>query len=236
MRSVLALASTLVLFAACGGSDSGSPDAAGAPDATVVPDAVPGPDACPGTLCPAFDFAPGVCVDTTTDEQHCGDCTTVCTGGRYCDNTCMCPPGFVPDSPVLGLTQVQSLGGQAILGFGLYTDPVDSMPDGLVTIYAVGTTAPVTLDFGPTPGQSLPAMAAGYHVMINGQSATADAAYYATAGTITFDTICDGGFSGHADNVTFTGVNGLMDPTIPQDACSFQVTGPITFAYGNACP
>jgi hypothetical protein len=38
----------------------------------------------------------GICVNTNTDGNHCGNCTTVCRGGMTCQSgVCACPPGQI---------------------------------------------------------------------------------------------------------------------------------------------
>jgi hypothetical protein len=41
-----------------------------------------------------YVLCPDGCFNTRSDDQHCGDCTTVCTGGTECSGgTCVCPRG-----------------------------------------------------------------------------------------------------------------------------------------------
>lgn len=41
-----------------------------------------------------YEPCPDGCFNTRQDEQHCGDCTTACTGGTECTGrACQCPPG-----------------------------------------------------------------------------------------------------------------------------------------------
>lgn len=48
-----------------------------------------------GHACSAgFSACPGsICVDFSTDNAHCGNCNTTCTGGKSCSGACVCPAG-----------------------------------------------------------------------------------------------------------------------------------------------
>lgn len=242
MRLVRLLSPTVFTFALVAGAAACGDDSEGAPDAGVSlvdapppPDAAPPPDAEP---C-ADGECDGVCVNFETDEATCGDCTTTCNGGESCqEGECVCPEGFVPAMPTFQFGQVLD-GSQlglpgAIGGFGIYG--AGGVPSALVAAYqADGENATVIGEEYTLSDKTLgtpPLLATGYNVDLNGF--TFDAAYYATAGTIVFDTICAEGFSGTATNVTFTGVEGLMNPTIDPDGCSFLVES-VTFAFGEAC-
>jgi hypothetical protein len=232
IRLVSILPFAFGMFAACGGGDDNPQllDATGVPDSTPVPPDAGPPDACGATFCEADN----VCVDLTTDSEHCGNCETACTGGTYCDVTCVCPEPFVPAAPTLAFSQSQAQGG-ATAWFGVYGDPnAQGVLDVLITAYPTTTT--VAGDAYPLTGDPIgvpPFLAAGYDVNI--QSPTAKAAVYATAGTITYDTICDGGISGHADNVHFSAVDSLNNPVLVEGGCSFDVLR-IDFQFGTACP
>ena len=65
---------------------------------------------------------------------------------------------------------------------------------------------------------SAPAAAAGYDVNVN--DFTAHTSYAATAGTITFSNVCEGGASGSMSNVTFSEVVGVTNPTPIIGGCS----------------
>ncbi len=73
-------------------------------DPTVDASVVPGVDTAGTSSCPApFAECAGRCVDTSTDEAHCGGCgpTTACESGAFCvGGTCRdvsgaCPPPFL---------------------------------------------------------------------------------------------------------------------------------------------
>lgn len=70
------------LLLSCGDDASDRPDAAGGSDATADAPIDAGGDApaCGGAG-PAEMLCGGECVDTSSDPDHCGDCTTTCTGG-----------------------------------------------------------------------------------------------------------------------------------------------------------
>lgn len=57
--------------------------------------AEPPPD-CPGTQVRCA----GVCVDTYSDEAHCGDCTTTCEAGETCDSGSCTPADPCPGAPI----------------------------------------------------------------------------------------------------------------------------------------
>jgi hypothetical protein len=219
---------TLLALAACGGDDSTTTFI----DASV-PDAVPVPPDAPPLVCSGTtpDECDGVCVNLDTSEATCGDCVTSCTGGQYCNSgTCECPPNFVVANPSFLFQQVDDTQVPgSVIGFGLFSN---GGGHALASAYTVADTAvdtEYTFDADP---QTFPLLAAGYNVDINTQQI--DAAFAATAGTITYTQICDGGFSGVATNVTFSGVESIFNPVIIEGGCTFDVES-VTFSFGT-CP
>src|SRR5687768_14028847 len=87
------MASSVILsfaFAACGGSDDNGPE--------LVADAAP-PDAPPAPVCEET-MCGSECVDTQSNEDHCGACDEACDDGRTCEaGDCVCPPAYVDDEP-----------------------------------------------------------------------------------------------------------------------------------------
>lgn len=226
-----------IALTACGGEEPLEPILLDA----SVPDALPPPpdaEPCPNDECD------GVCVNFDNAEQTCGNCTTVCNGGEACNGgVCACVPAYVPEGSVglLG-SQITEMIPGAITGFGGFFA-------GGGTLHALGVGYPINVVLDseytlvPPPASGIPSppfVASGYNV--NPQTQEADAAHYATAGTIIFDTACDdamgdpAGFSGRATGVTFSPVAGLTDPTIDTDGCAPFAPVSFTFAYGTACP
>lgn len=218
-------------IAACGGGDDAIQLVidAGPADAEPVPDSEP-PPPC------ADDECDGVCVDFDTDEPTCGDCDTSCVGGESCQSgVCTCPAGFVPANPTFLFDTLTDQIPGAITGFGLYSS--GGVSDALGVAYPIdelgAPTAVIDTPYTLTGALEAPGIVAGYNVNI--QTQTADAAYAVTAGTVTFTEICDVGFSGHADDLTFTGVESLTNPVPDPEGCTFTVAS-LTFSFGDACP
>jgi hypothetical protein len=229
MRLVFAVSFAFAcsLFAACGGGGSDNPDAA-PPDAETPPDA----DLCNQDYCEADQS----CSDHQSDELHCGDCDTACEGGTYCDSGgCVCPPPFVPANPTLGITQIQN---QTIwIGFGIYSDAgaTNALVGGIFGTEQTG------MDY-TLQGANVPFLAAGYGVMLSGQTPSFDAAVVATAGTVNYSEICIDagtgdvtGFTGTATNVTFSAVDSIQNPVPIKGGCTFDVAS-VTFTFGDTCP
>ncbi len=223
----LALTATSVAVggAACSGDD-GNPTVI--TDAREI-DAPPAIDAstCNGTVCA------GTCFDTFVDEQHCGDCTTVCDPGQACQaGDCACPPSFVPATPSFIQQQIDTtiLAG-ATLGIG---GMLNSTIDAMIVAYPTATVmVGRAYDLaGATPGTP-PFAAVGYDLDLD--TLTPSASFYATRGTLTFTRICAGGFQGTLAGAHFVAVAGLMNPTLVPNGCAFDVPM-ITFAYGATCP
>ena len=230
------------LLAACGGGnnnpvlvDSAVPDAI-----PVPPDAGP-PDACPLDYCAADN----ACTNHDTDEQHCGNCDTACTGGMFCDTgTCACPPAFVPDNPTILQSQAITQIPGELIEFGGYPDAggggvIDALAS---AVYTASSANPTQIDteypLQLTDQQfEAPFLAAAYNLDLSTNPPTADAAVYATSGFISFTKICDGGFEGTAHDVHFDAVDSITNPVIIPDGCSFDVVGPISFSFGDvSCP
>lgn len=233
---LVALASFVLIpsiaLTACGGEEPLEPVLIDA----EVPDAVPPPpdaEPCPNDECD------GVCVNFDNAEQTCGNCTTVCNGGEACNGgACACVPAYVPEGgpTLLGSMLIDQIPG-AITGFGLF---IAGTPNALGVGYPSADGA-VQLDeeydlVPPPPGgiPSPPFIASGYNV--NTQSFEADAAHFATDGSVRFTRICAGGFQGHATDVVFSPVASLMDPTIDTDGCAPLAPVSFDFAFGSACP
>ncbi|MEZ4402477.1 MAG: hypothetical protein R3B06_20810 [Kofleriaceae bacterium] len=229
-----------VLVAACGGG-GGDPivvvDASiDAPIDAAIDAALPACSA-PRMMCGAE------CVDTSSNEQACGDCTTTCTGGQVCSNSaCGCPTVTIPAAPSFLQQMVSStlLPGATIGLGGYFGATIDALVVGRVTADTT-VDVPVTLD-GTNLGTP-PFVAFGYDLDINTQ--TPAAAFYATAGTLTFTKICladaatgqTAGFTAVLRDATFAGVEGLMNPVLTPGGCTFQAAGPITMTFGNVtCP
>lgn len=231
MRLVsLCLVALCVPIAACGGGDDAIALVidAGPPDAEIIPDAEP--FVCPDDECDT------VCVNFDTDEATCGDCDTQCQGGAVCQTgTCACPPAFVPATPVFLFDQLTDMIPGAITGFGIYSAAGTHALGAAYPLMDDGVTPALTLNmpYDLTGALEAPGIFAGYNV--NLQEMAADAAYAATDGTITFTEICAGGFTGHADEVTFTGIMSFDNPTPDPSGCSFTVTL-VNFSFGEACP
>jgi hypothetical protein len=227
--SIASFALVSAAAAACGDDGGTTFIDASVPDGTPVP-----PDAEP-LVCSGStpDECSGVCVNFDEDETTCGDCDTSCTGGQYCNSgTCECPPGFVSAAPGFAFEQVDDtqLPG-SVIGFGVFSNAGNHA---LATAFTSADTAvdtDYTFDADP---QTFPLLGAGYNIELQGQMPSFDAAFAATAGTIRFTEICDGGFAGVATGVTFTGVESLFNPVVIPGACTFDVES-VTFSYGTDC-
>lgn len=224
--ALVLVAAALTAWAACGGGGDGATPT----DARVVDAAVDA--AIDGPSCGAATCG-GAQADTCLDEQHCGDCTTTCAAGYACQaGDCACPPPFVPATPVFIQQQLDTttLPG-ATLGIG---GMLDSTIDGMIIGYPTATVqVNHAYDLAGRPPGTPPLAAVGYDVDL--QTLTPSAAFYATAGTLTFTRICAGGFEGTLTAAHFVAVAGLMNPTLVVNGCAFDVPS-ITFAYGTACP
>jgi hypothetical protein len=236
LSNMLFLAGALLAVPACGGGDSGGSvtlvDAAEPIDAAV--------DAAP--VCSAPNMMCGAdCLDVSTDEQHCGNCSTTCTANVCLSGVCSCPATFLPANPRFAQAMVSDqLFDGATVGFGLMGTGVT------LDVFAAGyATDDVMLNHAyPLSSSSLgnpptpPFAAIGYDLDLQGF--TLSAGYYATEGTITFTKVCDGGMAGTLANVKFSMVSDLFtNPTLVPGGCTVPATGTIatvSFAIGTACP
>jgi hypothetical protein len=76
------------LFAIDCGSGCVGEEVCGANDTCGCADVFDGAQQQPATSCGER------CVDVRSDEEHCGDCDTACSGSEVCDDgTCVCPQG-----------------------------------------------------------------------------------------------------------------------------------------------
>ena len=143
-----------------------------------------------------------VCVDTMVDNDHCGDCTTVCSATQVCvTGTCGCPVIDVPPAPSL-LQSGTRIMGTSTIGFGgILGNTIDALIAGYPTA-TVQVATPYTLTGSPTP----PFVGFGYDLDLMTQ--TPRLAYFASAGVVTFTKLCPAGFSGTLTNATFNQVMG----------------------------
>jgi hypothetical protein len=235
---VPSLLATLAL-ACSGGDDPAAVDAA--PDAPIDA-AIDARVDAPAPTCTTPNMMCGAeCVDTSTDEQFCGNCTTACEGGQVCTQSrCGCATGIsIPAMPSFLLDQIMRQAGVTV-GFGAYADAeIDVLLIGHDATTVVGM--PYTLsgtELGTPPFAGF-----GYDVDI--ATRTPSAAYYATSGTLTFTKICPptagggmGGFSGTLAGAQFTAVSSLTNPTIDPNGCTIPGPGEpalptITFRMGD---
>lgn len=238
------LAASFVLVACGGGGDDTAAVDAAAIDATEIDapiDArqIDAPPACnaPSMVCD------GDCIDVTTNEQFCGDCDTSCTGGTVCtSSSCACADITVSTNPSFVFENVSDSNVPgATVGIGAYfASTIDALVIGRVTADTQINT-PHTLS-GGTVGTP-PFAAFGYD--IDPSSMTASAAYYATAGTLTFTKIClttaggqMAGFSGTLSGAVLEAVDSLQNPVLVPGGCRIPLNAPatlptITFSYGN---
>lgn len=227
----------LAITAACGGGDDAVTVVDAAPDA-----AIDAPTDAPPLVCnPPTMNCGGQCVNTTNDPMFCGNCTTVCNGGRICSTSqCMCPNVTVPTSvsggggTFAGVFQGVLFGSSTFSGDALVAvaDPMNTM---LNQDYVLSEA---TLGQLPTVGFAVNLMIAN--------PPTADATFAATEGTLRITSLCEGsgGFppngriSGTLTNVKFSAVDGLLsgNPVITPGGCTLPPTGTIpsiTFTFGD---
>jgi hypothetical protein len=229
-RTSLIATGLIAALAACGGDDDGGVTVIDAPAIDAPIDAaIDAPPVCnaPNMVCG------GECTDVTSNEQYCGDCNTACPGGEVCTtSTCACAPAFVPANPQGLFTMMFEQLGLSI-GISVYGASTTNILLGGISVANTEENTPYTVS--PDVGTP-PFIAAGYNVDLGTQ--TADAAYYATAGTLTFTKICPpsspggAGYSGTLTNATFSAVEGLTNPVIVQDGCTFDVAS-VTFSFGD---
>ena len=238
------LASSLAMLACGGGGDDAPAIDAAAIDAVAVDAAIDARqiDAAPVCSLPRITCA-GECVDPTVDERYCGDCDTACSGGTVCNaSACACADITVDPNPSFVFENLSdsNLPG-ATVGIGAYfASTIDVLVIGRVTAdTAVNTPHALTGGSVGTP----PFAAFGYDV--DPSSMTASAAYYATAGTLTFTKIClstpsgqMAGFSGTLSNAVLEAVDSLQNPVLVPGGCRIPLAAPatlptITFSYGN---
>ncbi len=231
----IALAAALAL-GACGGDDTVT-----VTDAAVDAEIDAPIDAPPLTCNPPTMNCGGMCVNTTNDEQFCGNCTTQCAGGEICTNsTCNCPTVTLPTN---------ASGGFAIeiSGFMLGTN---ALTGNALIIALDPATVVVDQDYVLTEGTLGTLPTAGFGVDVDLLGMTAGATFAATEGTLRITQVCpddtgtqlpEGGIAGTLTGVKFSAVDGLLqgNPVLVPDGCTLPPDGAtpetvdITFSLGN---
>lgn len=194
----------------------------GVPDSTPQPDAEP----CTDTVCD------GLCVDITTNSLNCGGCGLACdSAGQLCSGAlpCSCPEPFVSAQIGGQFDQVNPQGGVIIALSPQIGSPVNVFA--VVYDMTLETGVEYNLADAQTT-QAPPAVAAGYDVDLT--SFTAHTPYGAMAGTIVFDSLCEGGASGTITDVEFAEVLGVTNPVPVADGCTMSYES-LSFNIGS-CP
>jgi len=226
LRIPLLVVGLTAALVACGddakGGDSG---------VDIITDSGPA-DAPPGPECEMTECG-DLCVDTATDPLHCGGCDMACKSpGQICTGSlpCACPSPFLPStvSPS-GFDQViEQMGikiglapqiGSVFNLFAVIYDPEDDLNVPYDLANASSTLTP-------------PAVAAGYDVDI--MTMNAHTAYAPTAGTLTLTAACEDGVVGFIEDVTFSEIKDVFDPTPVPNGCSFMVED-LSFQIGSDC-
>ena len=229
VRASFTISASLLALAACGGGDD---DGAVTPVVDAGLDAVI--DAAPPSCGAGQMLCTGECFDVATDEEHCGNCTTACSGGKACiSSNCACPANFI-----------QNVSAGQLFAQSGFTAGIGFLPGGGVTnllVIAVQDDTAVATDYTLDGSFNGPLVVAGYDVDLQGF--TASTAYAATTGTLRFAKICKMssgevvGMQATLTNVRFSAVEGIMDPTPIPDGCSQPTTGmnfpSITFSVGD---
>ncbi len=228
----------LLALGACGGDDP-----------VVVADAavdaaIDAPVDAPPLVCnPPTMNCGGMCVNTNTSIDFCGNCNTQCQAGQLCTTgNCACPTTDVATSFTGGL----GIGLQATLQLNTNTLSGNAL---LIGVDPTMTTENMAYVFSEQNLGTLPNVGYGINLQVMGTSSiTVDAAYAAIEGSVTFTKVCpdtsggggipNGGVMGTLTNVKFAAVDGLLSgtPTIVQGGCTLPMTGTyasISFSLGN---
>lgn len=231
----------LLALGACGGDDDG-----GVTIVDAAPDAeIDAPIDAPPLVCNAPTMnCGGQCVNTTNNEQFCGNCNTQCPAGQICTtSSCACPTMDVPTTITGGI----GIGLMANLQLNTNTLSGDAL---LAGIDPTMTMENMEYTFSDQTLGTFPAVGWGvnFQVDIQNQSFNVDASFAAIEGTVTFTKVCpdtsggggipNGGVMGTLTNVKFAAVDGLLSgtPTIVPDGCTLPATGTyasISFSLGN---
>ena len=233
----------LLALGACGGGDD---DAVTVVDATVDAE-IDAPIDAPPLVCNAPTMnCNGQCVNTTNDEQFCGNCTTQCPAGQICTtSSCACPTMNVPTTINAPVTAGGfGIGIQANLQLNTSTTSGDAL---LIGIDPTMTTENMGYTLSDTTLGTLPTVGYGINLQVMGtMNITIDATFAAVEGTVTFTKVCpdmgggipSGGVMGTITNAKFAAVDGLLSgtPTIVPNGCTLPATGTyesISFTIGN---
>jgi hypothetical protein len=225
-------------LAACGGGDDGAVTIVDA----ATDAAIDAPTDAPPLVCNAPTMnCGGTCVNTTNSEMACGNCTTMCMGGRLCQSsTCTCPTVNVPTTVSAGLPSIAGVFQGVMFGASSFSgDALIAVADPVAT----NLNQPYTLTAAALG--DLPTI--GYAINLDLMGMTADATFAATEGTLTITDLCqgtagafppNGRLAGTLTNVKFSAVDGLLSgtPVITPGGCTIPPTGTIasiTFTFGE---
>lgn len=228
---------TLTTLLACGGGDD---------DGVAVIDAPPPIDAAVDAAIDAFvctapnTVCSGQCVDTSSNQDFCGDCNTACRGSQTCDTSvCECVSISIQAAPQLFMSMlITDVPGLTIGAGGLLGNSIDALLVGMATS---GTVEGMAYQLSGGSVGSPPFVGYGYD--LDTSTFEPAAAYYATAGTLTFTKICITnnavtGFSATVTNAVFQEVSGgLSNPTIIENGCTIGTSAApvasVSVSYGD---
>lgn len=216
-----------LVLAGCG-DDGGSSSPVDAPI-----DQAPGPDS---TVCGApTKLCGGTCLPVNEDEQNCGDCGVVCKGGQACENTCVCPPAFVPAT--IEPTNFDQFDGANGVQVAIAPNIAGSINPLIIGYSATDPVLDTDIDLSTVTLGEAPFVGAAYRFDLT--TMTTDAAYVATAGTLNLTSACGTSVEGTLTDATFSGILGDLQSqtvTVDPEGCTFTVPT-LTFHIGStACP
>jgi hypothetical protein len=187
----------------------------------IEPDA---PSLCPGELASCN----GLCVNTRTDDDHCGACNEACAPAARCSaSICACPAPFVStNAPVLATTMLAAQTGFISGAVGLTGS--DSMNHAVIVTAAA--TAPLNTPLAVNANNQV-FVAISYDLVTATQSRSA---FLATSGTVSLSRRCVTGIGGTLSNLMLVEIDPTTLAPIP-NGCTTTL-GQLHFNIAATCP
>lgn len=195
------------------GTDSVHASLVGADLGLCIPESQTHADCCEVARCG------GVCVDTTSDPDHCGACDAACTvGGQWCiSSSCSCPPD-VGATPSIALQAFGDEGGTRVASLGL-SGLRPSLSPNFSRLRIEYDPASVPVGTAITLGGSSPRVT--LEELFDPVTETSDFPTVATGGTLTLTKACADGLAGTLSGVTLAAIPSISDPTPISGGCTY---------------